>query len=118
MTLMIVFPFKKDESKRQNFQIDFQRFSKQMDIVLPDAAARAHISDLGKLGKISHGARNLYRDEQLFVVDAGNKVRRLIEDHISSTEVNLAIPPVDLMDPDFKEKLNYKKALKPKAAES
>ena len=68
-----------DETKRQTFQLDFQKFSQQMDVVLPDEAATPFINDLRRLGKISHGARNLFRDEQLSVADAGEKVRKLIE---------------------------------------
>ena len=52
-----------DEVKRQTFQTDFQRFSKQMDIVLPDPSATPFLSDLKRLGKISVGARNLFRDD-------------------------------------------------------
>ena len=60
-----------DEKKRQTFQVDFQKFSQQMDIVLPDSGAKKFIPDLRKLGKIMHGARNMYRDEQLSVAGAG-----------------------------------------------
>ena len=68
-----------DEKNRQTFQIDFQKFSQQMDIVLPDSGARKFIPDLRKLGKIMHGARNMYRDEQLSVAGAGEKVKKLID---------------------------------------
>ena len=106
-----------DETKRQTFQLDFQKFSQQMDVVLPDKAATPFINDLRRLGKISHGARNLFRDEQLSVADAGEKVRKLIEDHIYSTGVDPKIPPVDLLASDFQEKLNEHKNTKTKASE-
>ena len=106
-----------DETRRQQFQFDFQRFSQQMDVVLPDPAANPYVSDLRRLGKISHGARNLFRDEQLFIAGAGEKVRKLIEDHIYSTGVDPKIPPVDLLAADFKEKLNQHKSSRAKASE-
>ena len=106
-----------DETKRQTFQLDFQKFSQQMDVVLPDEAATPFINDLRRLGKISHGARNLFRDEQLSVADAGEKVRKLIEDHIYSTGVDPKIPPVDLLASDFQEKLDEHKNTKTKASE-
>jgi type I restriction enzyme R subunit len=99
-----------DETKRQTFQLDFQKFSQQMDVVFPDPAAVPFISDLRKLGKISHGAKNLFRDEQLSIAGAGEKVRKLIEDHIFSTGVDPKIPPVDLLAADFREKLNDHKS--------
>ena len=52
-----------DEVKRQRFQLNFQKFSQQVDVVFPDPAAIPFVSDLRKLGKISHGAKNLFRDE-------------------------------------------------------
>jgi type I restriction enzyme, R subunit len=106
-----------DETKRQMFQLDFQKFSQQMDVVFPDPAAVPFISDLRKLGKISHGAKNLFRDEQLSIAGAGEKVRKLIEDHIFSTGVDPKIPPVDLLAADFKEKLSDHKSDRAKASE-
>ena len=106
-----------DETKRQLFQLDFQKFAQQMDIVLPDSSAARFISDLRKLGKISHGAKNLYRDEQLSIVGAGEKVRKLIEDHIFSTGVDPKIPPVDLFAVDFKDNLNNHKTSRTQASD-
>ena len=106
-----------DEKKRQTFQVDFQNFSKQMDIVLPDPGGKKFIPDLRKLGKIIHGARNMYRDDQLQIAGAGEKVRKLIEDHIFSTGVDPKIPPVALLAVDFEEKLNQHKTSQTKASE-
>ena len=107
----------KDESSRQQFEIDFRKFCKQMDIIMPDVAAQPYLSDLKLLGKINHGARNLYRDPQLNVAGVGEKVRKLINEHIYSTGVDPKIPPVDLLSGDFKEKLNDHKSGKSKASE-
>ena len=88
-----------------------------MDIVLPDPGAKKFIPDLRKLGKIIHGAKNMYRDEQLQIAGAGEKVRKLIEDHIFSTGVDPKIPPVALLAADFEEKLNQHKTSQTKASE-
>ena len=106
-----------DEVKRQTFQTDFQTFSKQMDIILPDPAATPFLKDLKRLGKISVGARNLYRDDQLDISPAGEKVRKLIEEHVYSTGIDPKIPPVDLLAVDYKEKLNQHKSSRSKASE-
>ena len=106
-----------DEVRRQQFQLDFRKFSQQMDVVLPAPAASPFVSDLRRLGKISHGARNRFRDEQLFIAGAGEKVRKLIEDHIYSTGVDPKIDPVYLLAADFKEKLNQHKSSRAKASE-
>lgn len=106
-----------DEVKRQTFQTNFHTFSKQMDIILPDSAAIPFLKDLKQLGKISVGARNLYRDDQLDISGAGEKVRKLIEEHIYSTGIDPKIPPVDLLAVDYKEKLNQHKSSRSKASE-
>jgi type I restriction enzyme R subunit len=106
-----------DEVKRQSFQTDFQIFAKQMDIILPDPAATPFIRDLRRLGKISVGARNLYRDEQLDISGAGEKVRELIEEHVYSTGIDPKIPPVDLLSGNYEEALNKHKSPRAKASE-
>lgn len=46
-----------------------------------DKGATPFIRDMRKLGKINHGAKNRYRDEQ-WDCDAGAKVKKLIDEHI------------------------------------
>jgi type I restriction enzyme, R subunit len=106
-----------DATIRQQFEIDFRKFAKQMDIIMPGTAAQPYLNDLKLLGKINHGARNLYRDSQLNISGVGEKVRKLIDEHIYSTGVDPKIPPVDLLAGDFKEKLNDHKSAKAKASE-
>ncbi len=106
-----------DETKRQQFQIDFSKFAKQMDIIMPDVSATPYIHDLNRLGKISFGAKNLFRDDQLNIAGVGEKVRKLIEEHIYSTGVDPKIAPVDLLASDFKEKLQAHKSKKAQASE-
>lgn len=107
----------KDEDKRQHFEIDFKKFAKQMDIIMPDQSARPFLSDLRALGKINQGARNLYRDAQLDLAGVGEKVRALIEEHIRATGVDPKIPPIDLLAADYKKKLQEHKSDESKASE-
>ena len=107
----------RDDTKRQSFQTDFNKFSRQLDIILPDPLATKFLGDLKKLGKIAIGARNLYRDEQLDINGVGEKVRELIEEHIYATGVDPKISPIDLLAPDYKEKLNEHKTSQSKASE-
>ena len=106
-----------EDNKRQQFEIDFKKFAKQMDVIMPDAAAKPYLADLKFLGKVSHGARNLFRDEQLDIAGCGEKVRQLIDEHIRATGVDPKIPPVDLLAVDFKKKLNEHKSPRAKASE-
>jgi len=106
-----------DDAKRQQFEIDFKKFAKQMDIIMPDEAAKPFLADLKFLGKVNHGARNLFRDEHLDIAGCGEKVRQLIDEHIRATGVNPKIPPVDLLATDFKTKLDEHKSPRAKASE-
>ena len=47
----------------------------------------------------------------------GEKVRKLIEEHVYSTGVDPKIAPVDLLDEEYKEKLSSHKTDKAKAAD-
>jgi type I restriction enzyme R subunit len=105
------------EDIRHEFEISFKKFAKLMDVVLPDPSAGKFLKDLKLLGKIAHGARNTYRDEQLNILDAGEKVKKLIEEHISATGVNPKIPPINLLDPKFEEQVKQGTNSKMRATE-
>jgi len=105
------------EDVRHEFEISFKKFTKLMDVVLPDPAAGEFLKDLRLLGKIALGARNTYRDEQLNILDAGEKVKKLIEEHISATNVDLLIPPINLLDPKFEEHVKQGTSSKMRATE-
>lgn len=107
----------KDEEVRQQFEMAFKRFAKQMDVILPDTAAKPFIADLTRWGKVQNAARNRYRDPGLNIHDAGEKVRKLVDEHIISTGVDPKIPPIDLMDTDFKASVRRIKSPESRASE-
>lgn len=109
--------FLKDEDTRQQFELAFKRFAKQMDVILPDTAAKPFISDLKFWGKVQNAARTRYRDPGLNISDAGEKVRKLVDEHIISTGVDPKIPPVDLTDANFKESVDKIKSPESRASE-
>lgn len=100
----------KDEDLRQQFELQYKRFAKQLNVVLPDPAAKPYVPSLKFWGKVQNAARNLYHDPGLNISDAGAKVRELVEEHIISTGVDPRIPPVDLMDAEFQESVNELKS--------
>jgi type I restriction enzyme R subunit len=106
-----------NEEVRQQYEIDFRKFAQSMDIVMPDPAAKPYIKDLKLLGKISIAARNRYRDSQLSIAGAGEKVRQLIEEHLHATGVDSKIAPIDLLAPNFREHVSAIKTPKAKASE-
>lgn len=109
--------FLKDEDIRQQFELAYKRFARQMDVVLPDPAAKPFIPDLKLWGKVQNAARNRYRDPGLNIADAGEKVRQLVDEHIISTGVDPKIPPVDLMAANFRESVEQIKSPESRASE-
>ncbi|MDY0207921.1 MAG: type I restriction endonuclease subunit R [Pseudomonas sp.] len=109
--------FLKDEDVRQQFEMAFKRFAKQMDVILPDVAAKPYVSDLKLWGKVQNAARNRYRDPGLNIQDVGAKVRALVEEHIISTGVDPKIPPIDLMATNFKQSVEQIKSPESRASE-
>ncbi len=107
----------KDDLKRQQFEIDFRSFSKQMEVVLPDKAASPFIKDLKLLGKIVIGARNRYRDEQINILGSGEKVKKLIEDHVFASGIDPRVPPTKLFDESFINTIDEIKGDEVKASE-
>ena len=107
----------KDEETRAEFETAFKRFAKQMEIMLPDTSAAPFLPDLRFLGKVSIGARNLYRDEQLNIADLGAKVRKLVDEHIISTGVDPKIAPVDLLAVNFAQAVDQHRSPEAKASE-
>ena len=107
----------KDDDVRAQFEIAFKRFAKQLDVILPDTAAKPFIADLKLLGKVHNAARNRYRDDGMDISDAGEKVRQLVDEHILSTGVNPKIAPVDLLAANFKESIEKVKSPESKASE-
>jgi len=106
-----------EELKRQQFEADFRTFAKQMEIVLPDPAANPFLVDLKTLGKVMIGCRNRYRDEQLNIAGCGEKVRKLVEEHVRTSGVDPRVPPTKLFDVEFEQVLAAQTNNRAKASE-
>lgn len=90
------------EDIRAQFDIAFRNFSQVMDMVMPDPAANPYRGDLAWLGKIRVAARNTYRDESFELSPLGEKVRRLIDDHIRARNMeHLLREPISVLDRKF-----------------
>ncbi|WP_256298902.1 type I restriction endonuclease subunit R [Haloarchaeobius salinus] len=87
------------EDRRIEFKNAFKRFSQLMDIVLPDPMANPYREDLEQLSTIFGKAKERYRDDTMNLEGAGAKVRKLIQDHISSQGIEIINEePVSIMD--------------------
>ncbi len=87
------------DDRRIEFKNAFKRFSRLMDVILPDPMANPYLEDLERLSAIYGTAKERYRDETMNLEGAGAKVRELIQDHITSRGIEvLNDDPVSIME--------------------
>lgn len=93
-----------DEKLRARFQYLLKQFLVTLDLVIPRPEALPYLKDAKALGHIQLLARNRYRDGGRPIGrDVGEKVRRLIDDHIVSLGIDPKIPPISILDASFDE---------------
>jgi type I restriction enzyme R subunit len=87
------------DDTRIEFNNAFRRFSKLMDIVLPDPMANPYKHDLDRLSEVHARAKQRYRDDSMNLEGCGEKVREIIQEHLSSSGIEvLNEEPVSVMD--------------------
>ncbi|MEP6606366.1 MAG: type I restriction enzyme endonuclease domain-containing protein, partial [Nitrosospira sp.] len=96
----------KQEKLRADFEVYLKKFLMSMDIILPHEAAQLYRVPAKRFGYILSVTRERYKDESLDLGDAGDKVKRLINEHLISLGINPKVPPVELLSEDFLDQLN------------
>jgi type I restriction enzyme R subunit len=79
-----------------------------------------YVRDAKRFGRIQLVARRRYRDAGLGDFDPslyGEKVRQLIDEHVTALDISTKIPPVSVTAPDFIGKVNGLTSDKAKASE-
>ncbi len=86
---------------RAEFITKFKAFLEKLNTILPRPEGLPYASDAKVLGFINKAAANLYRDPELNIMGVGNKVRKLIDEHIVARGINPTIPPISVLDANF-----------------
>ncbi len=107
----------KNPKRRADFEIFLKKFLQSMDIILPHPTASPFKIPLKRFGYIFAQVRERYKDDTLNIAGAGEKVRRLINEHLISLGINPKIPPVELVSPKFIKQLAGHKSPRAKASE-
>lgn len=105
------------EDVRVEFDLAFKRFSSSMDMIMPNPAANRYWEDLKFLGKVRLAAKQRFRDEQLDISDCGEKVKKLIEEHIHASHVRILHAPVDILSSKFTQQIEEMTSDEAKASE-
>jgi type I restriction enzyme R subunit len=108
----------RDIKLRADFEVYFKAFLRSLDIILPNSGADRFRVPAKRFGYLLRMTKERYKDESLNLGDAGEKVKRLINEHLISLGINPKIPPVELLAPDFMEKLQSHAAGNPEAKAS
>ena len=105
------------EDVRTEFDQAFKRFSRSLDMVLPDPAGLRYTADLRWLSDVRAAARNRFRDETLDLTGCGEKVRKLIEEYVQSNGIQNLIEPVSIFSKKFDEAVEKLTTPEAKASE-
>ncbi|MBU0514629.1 MAG: DUF3387 domain-containing protein, partial [Proteobacteria bacterium] len=105
------------EDVRLKFDVAFRRFAESMDMVMPDPAANPYREDLKFLGMVRNAARNRFRDENINLAGCGEKVRKLINEHIRASGVDPLHKPVSILEKDFEKTIDDIRSDEAKASE-
>ena len=106
-----------DPKRRAEFVVRYKDLSASMETVMPRPEALEYQDEVAQLGKIKKRAANRYRDASLVHVDAGAKVRELIDEHLIAEGIDPKVPRVDLLDAAFSEHVEKQPSTRAKASE-
>jgi len=109
-----------DERLRTDFDVALRAFLNTLNTVLPRPAALPFIGDLKLFGEIQVQTRRRYRDTPDGDFDPRKyqeKIRRLIDEHITVLDLEHKIPPVRINDVAFAEHVNQIDSDRTKASE-
>lgn len=106
-----------DVQLRASFKKLLQEFLQVLNIVLPRAEALPYVPDARRLGLINERAKKRYRDEELDILGAGEKVRDLIDTYIIANGIDPKVPPINILDAEFEQAVNANTSDRAKASE-
>lgn len=107
----------RDDRLRVQFNNLFKAFLDKLDEILPRPEATPFVKDAKKFGLIKKRVADLYRDENLNIASAKDKVRALIDQYIQAQGIDPKVPPVDIMVLDFKQHVQRHRSVRAQAAE-
>ena len=88
-----------------------------MDIVLPNAMAQSYKVPMYQFGHIQAKAKERYKDGSISFTGVGEKVRKLINEHLVSLGIDPKIPPTELFSNQFIVQLKKQKSSRAQASE-
>jgi type I restriction enzyme, R subunit len=100
-----------DTKFRADFEVYFKNFTESMDIVLPLPAAESYKIPAKQFAFILFRIKQRYKDSTINIETIGEKIKRLVNEHLVNLGINPKIPPIELFSENFETevKKNYSK---------
>ena len=106
-----------DVKTRDSFNVYLKKFMESMDIVLPNALAQPYKIPMYQFAHIQAKTKERYKDGSINFKGVGEKVRKLIDEHLVSLGVDPKIPPTELFSENFIVQLKKEKSKHSQASE-
>ncbi len=106
-----------DTKFRADFEVYFKNFMESMDIVLPLAAAEPYKIPSKQFAFILFRIKQRYKDSTINIEGIGEKIKRLVNEHLVNLGINPKIPPVELFSDNFEAEVNKNVSKKAIASE-
>ncbi len=90
-----------DIKTRDSFNVYLKKFMQSMDIILPNKLANPFKIPMYQFTHLQAKARERYKDDSINITGAGEKVRKLVNEHLISLGINPKVPPVELFSDKF-----------------
>jgi type I restriction enzyme R subunit len=107
----------KEIKPRADFEVYLKKFLQSLNLILPNAAGHSYRGPARRFGYLLRMVKERYKDDSLSISGAGEKVRKLIDEHLVSLGINPKIPPVELLSPNFVKQLDKNTTPQAKASE-
>ena len=106
-----------DIKTRDSFNVYLKKYMQSMDIILPNKLAEPFKIPMYQFTHIQAKAKERYKDDSINIGGAGEKVRKLVNEHLISLGINPKVPPVELFSDKFITEINKQKNGKAAASE-
>lgn len=106
-----------DIKTRDSFNVYLKKFLQSMDIILPNKLADPYKIPMYQFSHIQAKAKERYKDESINISGAGEKVRKLVNEHLISLGINPKVPPIELFSDNFIDEVKQQKDSRAAASE-
>lgn len=94
------------QNRRAEFEIAYRKYATVVEALMPNFVTKQDLDDLKWASYVRAAAKARFDPTNpLDIGDCGEKVRKLISDHLKMNHVYSWIQPITLFEEDFKEKL-------------